>query len=104
VGNDRIWFRACHGTALVESPLQDLTFFGYNLAEPDGTLIVSDTFQDERFSRDPQVTGWPNIRFYAGAPIIIGGQKIGTLSVLGRSPRNHVDPDAVDQLRNLAGL
>ncbi len=104
IGNDRIWFRACHGAALVESPLQDLTFFGYNLAEPDGTLIVSDTFQDERFSRDPQVTGWPNVRFYAGAPIIIGGQKIGTLSVLGRSPRNHVNPDAVDQLRNLAAL
>lgn len=37
---------------------------------------------------NPLVIGEPGIRFYAGAPIILpGGERIGTLCVLDRKPR-----------------
>jgi diguanylate cyclase (GGDEF)-like protein/PAS domain S-box-containing protein len=52
-------------------------------------LIVSDLWQDERFKTSPWITTHPELRFYAGAPLITPeGHAIGTLCVLDQRPRN----------------
>lgn len=51
-------------------------------------LEVVDTLEDERFRQLKVVTGPPNIRFYAGVPLVTpSGHVIGALCVLDHVPR-----------------
>ena len=57
-------------------------------ALPAGTLIVSDTSSDSRFSGHPLVTGVPHVRFYAGVSFTdADGELAGALSVFDSAPR-----------------
>jgi two-component system NtrC family sensor kinase len=52
------------------------------------TLIVEDTLLDPQFSTNPFVLGAPEIRFYAGAPLIApNGHILGTVCVFDQKPR-----------------
>ncbi len=51
-------------------------------------LIVPDVEADRRFADSPLVTGYPNVRFYAGVPLrAVDGHIVGVLSVADRAPR-----------------
>ena len=51
-------------------------------------LVVENTLNDKRFADNPLVMGDPNIRFYAGCPIILkSGNCIGTLCIIDYKPR-----------------
>ncbi len=53
---------------------------------------------------DPEqvtIVGDPKIRFYAGVPLLYGGQPVGTLCVFDIKPRA-LDPQQVETLRFLA--
>ena len=56
---------------------------------PDVTdvFMVTDAREDPRFCNNPLVTGAPHIRFYAGAPLVWQGHKIGTVCVIDTKPR-----------------
>ena len=105
VGKDRQRFSGCFGVDNMTGNDTDLSFCAHTLAQPGaGTMVVLDASQDERFHANPLVTGSPDIRFYAGAPIVIAGQRLGTLCVLSATAREQVEPDLLDQLVDLAGV
>ena len=63
------------------------SFCDHAIRTPD-TLIVNDATADPRFAANPFVTGGPQVRFYAGAPLWIGdAQAFGALCVIGFEPR-----------------
>jgi signal transduction histidine kinase len=70
----------------------------------DAPLVVEDAPRDPRFADHPAVTGEPHLRFYAGqsfhAP---GGQRLGTLCIIGTEPRPMPAADLA-LLRDLAAL
>jgi GAF domain-containing protein len=61
----------------------------------DQLMVVEDARQDARFRDNPLVTGYPNIRFYAGMPLINGeGFALGSLCVIDQNPRTLTDAQA----------
>lgn len=86
VDADRQWFKAEVGLDTRETPIET-SFCRHALHQPEG-LVVPDARLDPRFRDNPLVAGEPNIRFYAGHPLISPeGQPIGALCVLDRTPR-----------------
>ena len=98
------WFKSCVGYEAEGTPV-DISFCAHTIANEDGnTLIIPDATKDSRFSNNPLVTGKPGIRFYAGVPLNVGGQKIGTLCVLDVAPRKKPNDSEVQQLERLASI
>ena len=65
---------------------------------------MPDTLEDERFSDNPLVTGAPDIRFYAGAPLkTSSGHRLGTLCAIDSKPRS-LTPREENLLCELAAI
>ncbi|WEK05080.1 MAG: HWE histidine kinase domain-containing protein [Candidatus Devosia phytovorans] len=106
VDSDRQWFRACFGLEGISETQTTDSFCAHTIALPsdDDSLVVLDAARDPRFSDNVLVTGFPHIRFYAGAAIRVAGQKIGSLCVIDSKPRADFDAGQEDQLIDLAAL
>ena len=82
----RQWFKARRGLA-VESTPREHAFCAHAIASSE-LLVVPDAHRDDRFASNPLVTGDPNIRFYAGAPLETAeGHRFGTICVIDSVPR-----------------
>lgn len=82
---DRQWFKSSVGLTVLEMP-RSMTFCAHTILH-DQPFIVPDTAADLRFVAHPFVVGEPNIRFYAGVPLITAeGMRLGTLCVLDSLP------------------
>jgi len=98
---DRQWFKAMVGFELAERA-REASFCAHTIQPGGGSLlVVGDTLLDPRFSGNETVAGPPFLRFYAGAPLLANGHKVGTLCVMDVRPRAFSEGDA-DLLRALA--
>lgn len=88
VDAERQWFKAAVGLPGVNETPRDIAFCAHAILT-DGVMEVPDATQDARFAHNPLVTDAPDIRFYAGAPLMAGadGDRVGTLCVLDRKAR-----------------
>ena len=100
VDGERQWFKARVGLDIRQTP-REHAFCQYAMQAGD-VYEVPDTTLDPRFADNPLVTGSPNIRFYAGAPLLSSdGQPLGTLCALDTVPRQ-LTSDQREALRVLA--
>jgi diguanylate cyclase (GGDEF)-like protein len=102
VDENRQWFKSRPGLDFPQTP-REHSFCAHAILD-EGAFIVPDALADERFSDNPLVRTFPEIRFYAGYPVRgPDGNALGTLCVIDHEPRD-VEEEDVDALRDLAGL
>ena len=103
VDSDRQWFKSHHGLDVTETP-RDLAFCAHAILG-DGVMVVPNATEDPRFFGNPLVTGQPDIRFYAGAPLkTADGHKLGTLCAIDRKSRTDFTEDDQKALADLAAM
>ena len=99
VDKNRQWFKSEVGLGASETS-REVSFCQYAIMD-EQVLEVNNTLEDDRFKNNPLVTGDPNIRFYAGAPLQTeDGYNIGTLCVIDSEPKQLTE----EQRQNLTYL
>ncbi|MDH5183872.1 MAG: GAF domain-containing sensor histidine kinase [Gammaproteobacteria bacterium] len=90
VDKDRQWFKSHYGLDVQETP-REVSFCGHAILG-DELFLVEESAKDERFADNPLVTGTPDVKFYAGEPLIIeDGIHLGTLCVIDDHARSLSD-------------
>jgi PAS domain S-box-containing protein len=98
----RQWFKSKQGLSVCELP-RDISFCGHAILT-DEIFCIPNALEDVRFADNPLVTGAPQIRFYAGAPLHApDGSRVGTLCLIDHQPRPFT-AEAMATLRDLADL
>jgi EAL domain-containing protein (putative c-di-GMP-specific phosphodiesterase class I)/GAF domain-containing protein len=102
VDENRQWFKSCIGLEAKQTP-RNISFCGHTILQRT-PLIIEDALQDERFCDNPLVLQKPNIRFYAGFPLIsANGLALGSLCAVDQQPRQ-LSSQQVEALERLARL
>ncbi len=103
VDRDRQWFKATYGFQDKQTD-RSIAFCAHAILETGPAFIVRDAAQDERFSGNPLVTGPPNVRFYAGIPMLTpDGLPLGSFCVMDRTPRE-LTAEQLEMLRHIARI
>ncbi len=101
IDKDTQWFKSKIGLEILELP-RSISLCSHTILAEEGFIQSCDTTQDERFSKNPLVTGSPSIRFYAGVPLVTPDQqRIGALCVADFSP-HQLDENQIQSLQKLS--
>ena len=98
IDESRQWFKSEIGIGVSEVP-REITFCQYTIM--DSKMVeISDTFLNDQFKDDPNVTGGFKIRFYAGIPLTTpDGYNIGTICAI-----DHVSKELNENQRNALSI
>ncbi len=105
IDQDRQFYKACVGlpepiSSKRETPLE-YSFCRHTIGL--GTpLVIEDTAADDRVAQMPSVIQY-GVRAYAGIPLMIDGQAVGTLCVMDMRPREWADHQ-IALLRDLGAM
>ncbi|SNS03465.1 MULTISPECIES: GAF domain-containing DNA-binding protein [Hymenobacter] len=100
IDEERQWFKARIGLDSLQSTAREHAFCQHAMLA-ENVYEVEDAQLDPLFQANPLVTGDPNIRFYAGAPLLSPeGQPLGTICAIDSVPRrlNDAQRDALQVL------
>lgn len=87
VESSRQWFKAKVGIEVRETS-REISFCSHAIASNTELYQVEDATKTELFASNPLVTASPNIRFYAGVPLVSSnGFSLGTLCVIDTKPK-----------------
>lgn len=87
----RQWFKSVQGLQL-ENLSREVSFCDYVITV-DRHLVVEDLSKDPVLQTNPLVVGTPRARFYAGIPLRVKGQPVGTLAILDAVPRTFAEQE-----------
>jgi PAS domain S-box-containing protein len=76
---------SAYGTEIRQVELKE-SFAAHAMAGAN-ILVVLDAGLDRRFKESTLVASKPGIRFYAGSPVVVKGQRIGAIQVFAPEPR-----------------
>lgn len=86
IDKDRQWFKSIVGLDVPQTP-RNISFCQHTIVG-NSLFEIEDATKDARFADNPLVTAQPNIRFYAGYPLIDpSGYALGTLCVIDKAAR-----------------
>ena len=86
IDDQRQWFKSTVGLDATETS-REFSFCQYTIMG-DEVYEIKDAMENEIFAGNPFVTGNPNVRFYAGAPLQDeNGFNLGSLCVIDAEPR-----------------
>lgn len=103
IEKDRLWLKSKLGLECTEVP-RSLTFCNHTIIE-QGPVVVCDATADDRFRDNPLVLQAPNVRFYAGMPLITKENAIlGALFVFDTRTRPSLLPHERDGLYALSRI
>ena len=103
VDESRAWLKSCIGFTACEVP-RDAALCSF-VVLTDQMLIIPDTRLDERFACNPFVQSEPEVRFYAGAPLLSrDGFNLGTLCLLDTQPHEALSAEQQATLVDLAAI
>ena len=84
VEDERQFFKAKEGIAARETP-REVAFCAWAIVQDDlnEIFLVEDASQHPQFKDNPLINGAPNIRFYAGIPVLAPNQlPVGTICII----------------------
>ena len=100
IDENRQFFKASVGLG-IRSTSRDISFCGHAILQSE-IFVVEDAHSDPRFADNPLVQHEPNVRFYAGMPLLTPRQEaLGTLCVLDSKART-LSPSQQRALKILA--
>ena len=100
VDKHRQWFKSVCGIDISENPRQ-YAFCGYTILG-NTPFVIEDAIIDARVKDNPQVLGDPQIRFYAGIPLMSPrGHALGSLCVVDFVPKK-LNQSQINGLKTLA--
>jgi tRNA A-37 threonylcarbamoyl transferase component Bud32 len=100
---DRVWFKSTLGWDGQEVG-RDIAFCSTTNPGTSKPWTIPDALEDSRTVGNPLVAGGPEVRAYAGAPLVTrDGHNLGAVCVFDRRPRDFT-PEQMESLGDLADL